>query len=177
MPVGEIRPCTICKKEVEVVDEVRDGNVAHQKLSCGHPSERKIINVQEIVQSKDVTIQTVGGEGVPVRVSGSSGISQLFSFSGLQGTFNTTGQLVVNQQNISISNYSPHHIETTTITNVNNLQDIFSKIDKSDYSSEDKTKIKGVLSRVYDDLKSLGGIMPLATPFIPPIIKILTHSG
>jgi hypothetical protein len=176
MAIGEKRPCAFCDREVEVVEEDIEGDVVHQKLSCGHPSNHTVRTVQEIVQSKDITIQAIAREGAAVQISGSSGISRPALLSDLHGTINAIGQLVIDSHDINI-NFSPQHTATTTITTINSLQDIFSQVDKSGCTSEDKAKIKGVLSRVHDDLESLGVIMPVAAPFIPLIIKMLTHSA
>lgn len=181
MTIGEKRPCITCDREVEIVDEATEGDVVHQKLSCGHTSKRMIRTIQEnlslkeLVKSDVVKIQTIAKEGATVQVSGSSGISQVVSFLGLQGTINSIGQLIINPQNMSISNYSSKHIETTNVITANDLQDIFSQIDESNYSTEDKKKIKGVLSKLQKELSPLGGILQTAAPYVQLFINLLTR--
>ncbi len=124
------------------------------------------------MQSDVIKVQTVA-ESL-VRLTGeSSGISQLASAS-FQGTINPGGQLSINANNLNI-NYSPHMETTaTTITTVNNIEEILSEIDKSSFSPEDKEKMKGILSKVYDELKSLGAI---AAPYIPMFLNMFTKGN
>lgn len=175
MTIGEKRPCASCNREVEIVNELMEGNVVHQTMSCGHTSDKTIINIQEymhlkeMLQSDVIKVQTVARE-VPVRLTGEfSGVSQLASFSGFQGTINSIGQLSINNLNI---NYSSQNIETrtTTITTVNNIEEIFSEIDKSSSSPEDKEKMKGTFSNMYNELKSLGA---MAAPYVPMFQTLL----
>ncbi|MDQ6864311.1 MAG: hypothetical protein M3044_10850 [Thermoproteota archaeon] len=180
MTIGEKRPCTKCNKEVEIVDEVKDGNIVHQRLSCGDTSDRTVhrieerLSLKELVQDDIIRVQTLTKEGAPMQVSGSTGISQMISLAGFQGTLNNTGELVIDLHDFNF-NYSPSSISTTstTITAFNNLQDIFSEIDKSDSSLEEKEKAKGVLSKVYNELKSLGRILTVAAPLVPPLVDML----
>lgn len=179
MTIGEKRPCTICNKEVEIIDEARHGNVVDQKLSCGHTPKRTIhtieesLSLTEVVQGNAIKVQTIA-EGVPILVSGSSGVSQVVSFSGFQGTINNMGQMIINSHDITVK-YSPQHTETTTTTttSISNLRDIFLQIDKSNSSSEDKEKIKGTLSNLDTKLRPLGGILTVAAPLVELLVNHL----
>lgn len=109
---GEKRTCTICNKDVEIVSETSHDDYDDQIMSCGHQSKRKpraseeSISLTEMVQSKVIEVRTIAQEGVPVLVSGPSGISKVASFSGFQGMINNTGQMVIDKL---IINYSSRH--------------------------------------------------------------------
>jgi hypothetical protein len=49
-----------------------------------------------MVHSNVIKVQTIAEGGVPVRLSGSSGVSQVVSLSEFKGTINSIGQMIIN---------------------------------------------------------------------------------
>jgi len=58
------------------------------------------------------------------------------------------------------------------MSTINNLQDIFLQIDKGDYSAEEKERIKGSLTKVDSELRSLGGLLKIAAPWVQLLLNI-----
>lgn len=170
MTIGEERRCIDCGKEVEIVGEVKDvkdDDVVHQTLSCGHTPKlthrraEEGLSLRETVKSDVIKIEALGKEGAPMQVSGATGISQVVSISELNLTYNNNIGYIINNMN-----FSPQHIETTNTTiTANNLQDIILQIEKSNLSEEDKENTKGILSK----LATLG---QTAAPYIQMAINM-----
>jgi len=46
------------------------------------------------------------------------------------------------------------------------------QIDKGDYSAEEKERIKGSLTKVDSELRSLGGLLKIAAPWVQLLLNI-----
>jgi hypothetical protein len=169
--------CPVCNRgemrEKVISDTKREwlcdnDECAHKEAQVQPP--RESVSIADMVQSRTIKVRTIQEGGVPVLVSGTSGISKFASLSSFQLDIKNTGQMFVNNMNIT---YSPH-TETTTTT-INNLQDIFLQIDKSSHSLEEKEKIKGTLSKVDNLLRSLGGTLNTAAPYLQLFVNLISR--
>lgn len=162
-------------------------------MSWWHPGGRKNSSIQEEpisindkVEKKVIKVRTISEGGVPVIVSEESGNSRIAFLSGYIGSITNTGD--VNGNMTINNNYSQTTIVSTTSSTVNYLQEIFTQIDNTVYSSTEKENIKQILKIVDTEgkskplpqiLASLSGALksslPLATPFIIPIINKLVN--
>jgi hypothetical protein len=171
----EKRHCPTCIKDVEILNVLPHEDYDEHILSCGHPEGRKNRSIQEEpisitgkLEGEVIKVKTLGSG--PVVVSGASEISYLTSGS-FQGTINNNGQII--NGNYTINNYTYTNTTIESTTTFNNLQDIFTEIDKSNYLPEEKEQVKGALTKIDDVLRSLGGTLDKAAPFAQLLVSIL----
>lgn len=162
--IGETKLCGQCNNLVQVVNEVFTDGQFEQVLSCGHsrkdsirslfettPISGELISAGSGFKTLNIEPSTTGT--IPVNVSGEAVSGQVLPKT--QGLLDLStlnmhkeGNVIV-ANNITIYTNSPHtqtHIESSTT--VNNLNDVMSLVENSNYSQEEKSKIKEILTIV-----------------------------
>jgi hypothetical protein len=120
-------------------------------------------------------VQALTSGGIPVLVYPvPGGIPMLASISGFQATLNSVGQ-IDHVENLTI-NYFPQ-TKITSTTTINNIHDILTQIDNSNYPQQEKDEIKEAVSQIDKAISSLGKIADKATPFIYLVTSLIEKLG
>jgi hypothetical protein len=178
--------CPVCDASRQVVKVLEEGTDPDTKnpyqkmeLECRHIQKRLRISKKLTLKwNAKVSVKPVAKEGVPVTVSQGTS-TQIASFSELDGVVINNSQIKVDKIILNNTTYNTSFTSATY-----DIHDILIQIDNSNYSSEEKEKIKQIMKIVDSEIKSkplpeifsslsnnIKSFLPLATPFIIPLLN------